>query len=243
MREAPADAVTLLWVGRAYGQKALEASIFTRLLWGRKCLGAWEKAIQLDPANVEVRRELIRYYVVAPGIGGGGNDKAEAQVAKIAALDPLKGTLARGLYCELTKRSAEAEAAYRKAVELDGNAAEPTLALGNFLGGQKRWAEARALIEKWLTADPGNAIAIYQVGRLSSISGEELEKGIVYLDRFLSSPPPADGPSWADAHWRKGLIFEKLRKLPDAIAEYRMVLKLRPGHRGATRELRRLKAS
>ncbi len=240
LKAAPVDAVTLLWAGRAYGLKALEASIFSKLSWAKKCREAWEKAAQLDPANLDVRRELIRYYVLVPGIFGGGHDKAEAQVARIAPIDPLKGNLARGLFYELTKRPVEAEMAYRKAVELDPDAAEPALALGNFLGGQRRWAEVRALIEKRLAAHPADATAFYQFGRFSSISGEDLEKGIVYLDRFLASHETPGGPSWADARWRKGLVFEKQGRVSEAIAEYRMALKLRPGHRGARRELRRL---
>ena len=243
LKSAPKDPVTLLWAGRAFGQKSMEASVFTKMSWAKKCRTAWETAVELDPANVEVRRELLRYYVLAPGFAGGGEDKAEAQVVKIAALDPVKGELARGFYYELAKKPAEAEKAYRKAIQLDPKGIDPQVTLANLLGSQKRWDEARVLFEKRLAADPDDRLAVYQLGRYSAVSGKDLEKGLAYLDRYLAAPPPEDGPSWADARWRRGLVLEKLGKTPEAIAEYRTALKLNPGHRAAKRELERLKTS
>jgi tetratricopeptide (TPR) repeat protein len=70
-----------------------------------------------------------------------------------------------------------------------------------------------------------------------------MEKGLALFDRFLSLDAPKDGPTHADARWRKGLLLEKLGRAPAAIAEYREALRTDPRHRGAKRELERLKAA
>ena len=240
---SPKDTDVLLWAGRAYGQRALSASVFTKMSWAKKCHEAWEKAIAIDPSFLDARSELLRYYLMAPGIVGGGVEKAREQAAKIAALDATQGHLSRGRIAEHEKDLAGAETAYRKAAETDAKGTMGPIALAVFLGGQKRWGEARAIFEKRLAADPEDATAVYQLGRVALFSGEEMEKGLAFFDRYVTLPVPEDGPSHADARWRKGLLLEKLGKTPAAVAEYREALKLDPAHRGAKRELERLKAA
>jgi tetratricopeptide (TPR) repeat protein len=239
----PRDADALLWAGRAYGMKAMSASIFTKMSWAKKCRQMWESAIEIAPANVEARFELLRYYLMAPGIAGGGVDKAQAQAAKLTELDAMRGYVARGMIADHEKKPKEAEAAYRKAMEADQFGVQGPIALASFYARQKRWPEARAVFERRIAADPNDAFALYQLGRLSLLSGEELEKGLTLFDRFLSLDAPKDGPTHGDARWRKGLLLEKLGRTPAAIAEYREALKAQPGHAGAKRELERLKAT
>lgn len=243
LKASPGDADALLWAGRAYGMKAMSASIFTKMSWAKKCRQAWERAVEIAPANVEARFELLRYYLMAPGIAGGGVDKARAQAVKLAEIDATRGYIAAGTIADHEEKPKEAEAAYRKAMESDSLGVQGPLAFATFLAGQKRWPEARAIFERRLAADPADALAVYQLGRLSLLSGEELEKGLALFDRFLALPAPKDGPTHADARWRKGLLLEKLGRTSAAIAEYREALKTNPAHRGAKRELERLKAA
>jgi tetratricopeptide (TPR) repeat protein len=243
VKASPKDAEVLLWAGRAYGQRAMSASVFSKMSWAKRCREAWETAVGIEPSNLEVRSELLRYYLMAPGIAGGGVEKARDQAARIAAIDATRGHVARGQVAEHEKDLAAAEAAYRNAARSDPNGTTGTLALASFLAGQKRWAEARALFEARLASDPADALAVYQLGRLSLFSGEEMERGLALFDRFLSLEAPKDGPTHADARWRKGLLLEKLGRTPAAIAEYREALKADPGHRGARRELERLKTA
>jgi tetratricopeptide (TPR) repeat protein len=223
--------------------KAMSASVFTKMSWAKKCHEAWEKAVEIDPSALEPRLELLRYYLMAPGMAGGGVEKARGQAAKIAGIDATQGHLARGRIADHEKDLPAAEAAYRKAAETDPKGVEGPMAFATFLAGQKRWAEARAIFEKRLAADPADALAIYQLGRAALFSGEDLEKGVTYFDRYLALPVPKDGPTHADARWRKGLLLEKLGRTPAAIAEYRAALRTDPRHRGAKRELERLKAA
>lgn len=243
LKTSPKDTDVLLWAGRAYGQRALTASIFTKMSWAKKCHEAWERAIEVAPGNAEARFELLRYYLMAPGIAGGSVEKAQAQAAKLGELDAMRGYVARGMIADHEKKPKEAEAAYRKAMEADQFGVQGPIALASFFARQKRWPEARAIFNRRVAAHPNDAFALYQLGRLSLLSGEEMEKGLTLFDRFLSLDAPRDGPTHGDARWRKGLLLEKLGRTPAAIAEYREALKVQPGHAGAKRELERLKAA
>ena len=68
-----------LWLGRIYGEKADSAGILTAMGWARKCRAEFERAVELDPGNAEARMDLSEFYIEAPGIVGGGQDKARFQ--------------------------------------------------------------------------------------------------------------------------------------------------------------------
>lgn len=78
-------------LGDAYGRFAQTASVFRRFGLAKKCLAAYQRAVELDPQNVEARMCLFDYYRLAPGFIGGSKDKAAAQAAEIKKLDPARG--------------------------------------------------------------------------------------------------------------------------------------------------------
>jgi hypothetical protein len=49
--------------------------------------GAYEKAVQLEPGNRTARFALFNFYFVAPGIAGGGLDKARVFAEQTQAVD------------------------------------------------------------------------------------------------------------------------------------------------------------
>ena len=95
LQAAPADARIHNALGDAYGLAAQNANLLAKLGWARKCRAAYERAVELDPANPAYRWSLVGYFCVAPRIAGGGLEKARAQAAEIARLDPAEGRIAR----------------------------------------------------------------------------------------------------------------------------------------------------
>src|SRR5580765_7861375 len=73
-----------LWLGRAYGYSAQRASILWQFLLARKVKSHFEKAVELDPDNIDARADLAEYYMKAPRILGGDREKAEAQAHEIS---------------------------------------------------------------------------------------------------------------------------------------------------------------
>jgi len=100
----PSSSLYHLWLGRAYGEKASRASIFRALSWAGKVRKAFEKAVELDPGNLDARFDLLEYYLQAPGLAGGGRDKAETQVREIETRSPQLGCAARARLREEDKR-------------------------------------------------------------------------------------------------------------------------------------------
>src|SRR5437762_9518476 len=84
------NSVYHLWLGRIYGEKADSSSFFTAAGLAKKVRNQFEMAVQLSPSSVDARTDLAEFYLEAPGIVGGGQDKARAQAATLARLDPAK---------------------------------------------------------------------------------------------------------------------------------------------------------
>lgn len=110
------DSDTLLWLGRAYGQHAMQVSVFRQAGLARKCREAWERAVALDPDNLNVREDLIQYYLRAPGFMGGGLEKAREQAAEIRKRDAVRGSLAAVTIHLHQKNNAAAEKELAEAI-------------------------------------------------------------------------------------------------------------------------------
>lgn len=91
---APLDSRMQLRLGDAYGLTAQKAGLFSKMSWAGKCRTAYEKAVALDPNNIDARWSLMEYCRQAPGIAGGGNDKALAQAIEIKKLNLDRGRIA-----------------------------------------------------------------------------------------------------------------------------------------------------
>src|SRR5579862_6684704 len=113
---APNNSRYHMWLGRIYGEKANEVVFFKAASLAGKVREEFETAVRLDPNNVDARSDLGEFYLEAPGIVGGGRDKAEAQAKALAALDSVKADYLRGRIAEKKKDLAGAEKEYRAAI-------------------------------------------------------------------------------------------------------------------------------
>jgi tetratricopeptide (TPR) repeat protein len=65
------------WLGKAYGRVAEGSSFLSALGYAKKTVRAFERAVELAPTNLEALSDVFEYYLDAPGMVGGGVDKAE----------------------------------------------------------------------------------------------------------------------------------------------------------------------
>ena len=107
---APTLAAYMVSLGDAYGLSAEKAGLFFKPGLARKCHAAYDKAVALDPRNVEAHYSLYRFYRQAPAIAGGGLDKARAEALVLQRLDDLQGTLA---LVEVSTAEKDYDAAFR----------------------------------------------------------------------------------------------------------------------------------
>jgi tetratricopeptide (TPR) repeat protein len=81
-------------LGDAYGLAAQQAPLLAKLGWARKCLAAYRRAVELEPANPVYRWSVLGYYLMAPRIAGGGRDKALDEAKALRRLDDMAGRIA-----------------------------------------------------------------------------------------------------------------------------------------------------
>jgi len=240
LRSHPDDAALWIALGEAYGGKARTAPVLSRFGLAKKCRAAFERAVELAPDDVDAHLALFTYDLEAPAIAGGGASRARREAERIGKLDPARGHCALGALLFHEKDLAGAETEYRRALELQPGNAEARAGLAAILLEQSRFDEARRY---WsgLADDPElGAIAHYQLGRVSLLSGTRLEEGAEHFRLYLAAPPSPDAPSWADADWQLALVYEKLGRKEEAIDALRDALKRDPGHGPAKKDLRRL---
>jgi len=77
-----------------------------------------DTAISLDPHDIQAQRDLLEYYLVAPGIAGGDVQRAAAVAQHIGELDAAEGLLARARVASCQKRAAETESLLRRAAQI-----------------------------------------------------------------------------------------------------------------------------
>lgn len=105
---APANSDLQHQLGDTYGFAAQKAGMLGKVGWAKKCRLAYEKAVELDPSNLNARGSLVGFYQMAPGLMGGGIDKAYEQAAAIQKLDASRGRLAYATLYTGEKKYAEA---------------------------------------------------------------------------------------------------------------------------------------
>jgi tetratricopeptide (TPR) repeat protein len=71
-------------MGNIEGIKIINGGMFAAMSGASKVRDSFLKAVELDPKNYSARMSLLSFYLQAPGIAGGGKDKAMAFVADTA---------------------------------------------------------------------------------------------------------------------------------------------------------------
>ncbi|MEM7354040.1 MAG: tetratricopeptide repeat protein, partial [Acidobacteriota bacterium] len=131
------------WLAEAIVVRIEEVSFFSKLGLARRMRAAYEKAVELDPENLEARISVARYHSEAPAIAGGSAEQAETQLAEIRRRDPALAHVAEGLIHEQLKRPEEAALAFEAAVEVDPESIVGWRELGYYYQRTDRWDDAQ----------------------------------------------------------------------------------------------------
>lgn len=235
----PRSSVAYDWLGRAYGEQAQHASKLKLPFLAGKTRGAWEKAIALDPNNLDARQDMILYYMQAPGFLGGGKDKARAMATEIGKRNPYRGAISWIRICSDAKDQPCVEKQLNLLVTSYPDSSASYSSLAVFYTSNKQYDKAFAVLDERLKSKPADASALYAYGRNSSISGLNLDRGEQTLKAYINAPIPT-GPSVAHAHYRLGLIQEKRGDKEAAKREYQTALRIDPRNSEAKKALQAL---
>ena len=113
----PQKSLYHLWLGRIYGEKADRAGFLSAAGLAKKVRNSFERAVELDPRSWEARTDLAEFYLQAPAIVGGGQDKARAQADALLPINPAMAHWVLARIAAKNKDFAGAEREYRAAIE------------------------------------------------------------------------------------------------------------------------------
>lgn len=229
-----------LWLGHAYTRQLATANFIRKGIIGRRIGPQYDKAVELDSSSIQAAEARVDFYLEAPGMVGGGVDKAKAEAARLTRINAYYGGFARGKIDEKEKALDRAEVEYRSLMRAYADSARPVMSLVTLLQSRERFADAFEAIDARLARFPNDTVMNYQLGRAAAISGKELTRGEAALRKFLALLGVSDPQSRASAYYRLGMIREKQGDVPNARAQYDSAIALNPRYEDAIAARRRL---
>ncbi len=124
MALAPDRSASQLVMAQAYLSHARENPGLGAIGKVRKGRAALDRAIVLDPDNLEARTTLMQFLLQAPSIVGGSKSKARGQAQEIARRDPVRGLLARLEIAAAVGKEGELVRVYDEAAPVLGTPAD-----------------------------------------------------------------------------------------------------------------------
>jgi tetratricopeptide (TPR) repeat protein len=188
-----------LWLGRAYGRRAETSSPFTAPGYASRARQYFEKAVQLDSHNSDALSDLFEYYLEAPGFLGGGMDKAQSLVPRIASINAAEGHWAEARISEKRKEYGNAEEQLRRAIDAAPQKVGKLIDLAKFLAGQGRIQEADQSLARAEALSPGAPKLLYARADLYIRTGRNRGQARELLQRYLGSKLTPDDPPRSEA--------------------------------------------
>jgi tetratricopeptide (TPR) repeat protein len=232
-----------LWFGRAYGSKAEHAGWFSAMGLAKKSRKELEKAVELDGNNSAARTDLAEFYMEAPGIVGGGKDKALAQADALNASDAASGHWVKGRLAEKNGQLDVAEQEYKTAISVSKTPARDWLNLASFYGHHNRMPEKQATIQKAVEVDRAGGSKKSKIlfeAAISLFHSGDLNGAVELARRYVAAPQKTEDAPAFQAHYLLAQILEKQGKPAAALDEYRATLALAQQYQPAQEAARRL---
>lgn len=192
---SPRSSEAELWLGRTWGRRAETSNSPMAIPYANRTRECFEKAIALDPQNREAKNDLFDYYLNAPGILGGGVDKAEAAAKSIANERPPESEFEQALVAEKRNDLKTAEYHLRRAMELAPAEPGRIVDLARFLAKHGRPEESDRLFERARTMAPEKPGIALAWARADIENHRNLDRARTLLNQYLqASLTPDDAP-------------------------------------------------
>lgn len=216
------------------------------LLAAAKKMGPYKSelqvAVELDPTNVELRKEQALFLLFAPMVG---NPKRGLELAhELEALDPIEGGLTVARALSLDDKGLEAALAKARAVEGEyPSSQEPSWVLGCLLHGAERFDEADKALAKIIAGPKGETYyqALHLRARLRNDRGTDFAEALEFLDEFEAACPGWEWmPEEAEVLCERGRALAGLGRAEDARVALERTIELAPWLDRAVKALKQL---
>lgn len=238
----PQNSVYHEWLGRTYGEKADHAGMFAALSLAKKARREFARAVELDEMNFGAQQALIEFDCSAPGIAGGGDDKARAEIAKVASLDVAEGHYAAGNCRRQKKDFPAANEEFDQALASHPKSADLIYDIGDYAMKHGQAERLEAVVNEGKRAAPSDPRGGFYSGVALVLKNEKTEEAEGLLRQYLQRSIMRENyPRPWIAHEWLGRLYENRDELLGAIEEYEAALKLDPKAKEAREALKRLK--
>ncbi|HEY0063743.1 MAG TPA: tetratricopeptide repeat protein [Telluria sp.] len=216
------DARCQLALGKALGAKAMNGGLLSAMGYASDIRNAFRKAVELDPRNLDARFSLLQYYLMAPGIVGGGTGKAENLAAQTTAVYPEAAKLMLARIDIAADRLAKAEAtALAVRASSDDELAEQQVGVLTAIAfkhlSQKRVGEAERIFNDAIKRFPDNDDVEYGQARVLQEQGKHRE-ALVMLEQAVAKDDRSH------IHYRIAKSLQALGEKARAKAEFEKAL-------------------
>jgi tetratricopeptide (TPR) repeat protein len=166
-------------IAEVLGVVAQHSNVFQQVSLARRFRTEIDAALALDPRDVQANRDLLEFYLVAPGLLGGSRREAAIVAERIAALDPAEGLLAKARIAAFDRQTAQAEVLLQQAAEVQPPNYRAQIALAEFYLAPEHpnLAGAEAAAREAIGLDPGrtDAYAVLAYAYADRGSWDELD--------------------------------------------------------------------
>jgi tetratricopeptide (TPR) repeat protein len=179
-----------LWLGRALGEKAERASFITAFSLAKKVGAEFEAAVRLDPHNTEALSDLGEFYSEAPGIVGGGLDKAEKVATQLDDLNRAQAHELRARIGESRKDYETAEREFKQAIATSQHPAFQWMTLASYYRRRQQWEDLDKAVDSGLNAerrDKRAGVALFNGSTVLSRANRNLELSAKMAEDYLAS--------------------------------------------------------
>ena len=238
----PQNSVYHYWLGRAYGEKADHAGWFSAISFAKKTRKEFETAVQLDARNYSARQVLIEFDCSAPGLVGGGEEKALPQIRQLVEMDAAEGHFAAGNCRRQKKDFAVADEEFAKALESHPKSTELIYDIGDYAAKRGQPERLDAVVDAGERVAPGDLRTKFYRGVALILKKTNREEAERLLREYAKKAPVRSGyPRPATAHAWLGRLYEDQNQTQDAEKEFEVARKLDPKNKLAQEGLKRLK--
>lgn len=237
---APENSQFHLWLGRIYGEKADKSNFMTAAGLARRVRDEFEKAVHLNPKSVDARSDLAEFYLEAPGIVGGGRDKAQQQANSLLVLDPARAHWVNARIAEKRRDYATAEKEYRDAIDAGHGSASAWLNLGLFYRHRNQLDGMEKALLQVRSAPLDRPDALVDAAEILIHSQRNFGEAVQLLRTYLNSNSKVEQAPEFKVHYLLGSASEKLGDRQNAAFEYRSALELAREYQPAQQALQRV---
>lgn len=201
VKEEPNNAAAWHARGIVMAQQAQNA-FFSALSYAGDSLESFEKAVKLQPDSLKYRMALMQFYLMAPSVAGGDDEKALVQIDAIGKLDPVQGALAQVGYLNKHDKNKQAKQLVEETLAQYPNNADILVYAGLQAQKKENYEKAILYFENAVTGESADGespiMALYQIGKTSVLAETQLDDGINALRQYLKAELPENAP---DPHW------------------------------------------